>query len=176
MGALDEQAVLRGVPPVEGGGVRAHGLHGALDDDVQDLHRVERGRQSPRHLEEGPGLALAVLGLGEQPRVPDRLRSLIGEGLSQPDLLVGEYPPHAVAQHQHTDHALLHEQRQRHHRPERRALHSRALFRRLRYSRIVEQIWGDDGPALLGGHSGGPEPDPVHDGLAACLPVIPLER
>ena len=156
--------------------MRAHGLDGALDDDVHDLHRVESGRQPPRHLEEGAGLALAALGLGEQPRVPNRLSRLIGEGLGNPDLLVGEYPPHTVAQHQHTDHVFLHEQRQRHHRPERRALHSRPLLRRLQYPRIVEQVRGDDGLAILRGHSGGPEPDPVHDGRAGCLPVIALER
>ena len=156
--------------------MRAHGLHGALDDDVEDLHRVERGRQSSRHLEEGPGLALAALGLGEQPRVPNRLGGMIGEGLGKPDLLVGEYPPGAVAQHEHADHALLQEQRQGHHRPERRPLHARPLFRRLRNSRILEEVRGDDGLSLLGGHAGGPEPDPIHDGLAPCLPVIALER
>jgi hypothetical protein len=125
LGALDQQAVLARVPPVERGGVRVHGLHGALDDDVHDLHRVESAARPPRHLEEGAGLALAVAGSRRTTARSESPGALIREGLGKPDLLVREYPPHTVTQHQHTGHVLLHEERQRHHRPELRALHPR---------------------------------------------------
>ena len=98
--------------------VRARELDGAADDRGEDGVEIERGADgAPDVAERGElidgarELVRARLQLGQQARVLDRDHRLIGEGLEERDLVVGEPAGLAAGQPDRPDRLVVTEQR-----------------------------------------------------------------
>ena len=94
-------------------------LQAGVDDRFEDRLRV--GRRTADHPEDlgGGGLLLERFpGLVEQPRVLDRDHGLVGEGLHQVDVGLGERLDPAAQQRDHADRLAIAQHRHRQHRAE----------------------------------------------------------
>src|SRR5262249_49153486 len=104
--------------------VGAGQLNGATDDSVQDGVEVEGGADGTSDIAEGcelldgaGKLVRSRLQLGEQAHVLDGDDRLVGEGLEEGDLVIGEAAGLAAGHGQRTDRLVMSEQRHHHQAP-----------------------------------------------------------
>ena len=112
---LLQRARLR-IEAEEGGREHADQIPHAVHHPLGDGAGMERLGEGLAHVAERHALAASPLRLREEPRVLERHRGLVREGLGQPQVLVGVDAAEDVAHREAAHHLPLHHQRQREHR------------------------------------------------------------
>ena len=143
-----EHRVGLGIPEQDVGDIAPAQLPGGGRHPAQDRGGIERGGDGAHQPGQRLGLDPAPLGVRVEPRVLERHRRLVREGLGEAHVVLGEDPAARIHQAERTDHLLLHGERHRQDGPDRRVLDERAHVGGELQPRVGEDVVGDDRPPL----------------------------
>ena len=143
-----EHRVGLGIPEQDVGDVAPAQLPGGRRHPAQDRGGIEGGGDGAHQPGQGLGLDPAPLGVRVEPRVLERYRRLVREGLGQAHVVLGEDPAAHVHQAERADHLLLHDERHREDGADLRVLEERAHVGGEAQPRVGEDVVGDHRPPL----------------------------